>query len=186
MKHIFGMAKSHLDTVGGKSRSLELDFLRLLYAVEHHNRLDDSAHGYLVVLDDAVAQRVASWLQKYDAEAAVTCVTCRLGESELAALREEKVRNAAGARRVRAESVAAVTNESSAELGRSLGERELKVVIQAAEPFVQETHLRGNKLPFGIQWDFYGTVETREEASNSALQTDGPGRLAPLASPARG
>jgi hypothetical protein len=29
MKHIFGMAKSSLDLRGAKSRSLELDFLRL-------------------------------------------------------------------------------------------------------------------------------------------------------------
>lgn len=61
MKHVFGMAKSSLDLRGGKGRNLELDFLRLVYAVQHFQRAGDLAQGYLVVLGDGMSQRVKAW-----------------------------------------------------------------------------------------------------------------------------
>ena len=58
MKYLFGMAKSPEDARGSKARNLELDFLRLVYTVEHYRASDREAMGYLLVMTDALRTRV--------------------------------------------------------------------------------------------------------------------------------
>ena len=155
MKHIFGMVKSSLDLRGAKSRNLELDFLRLVYAVEHHRRLDEQAQGYLAVLGEAAAQRVDVWARKYDAEALVTCVRCSLTLSEEDVLQREKVANIAGM--IAGTQRETVAGRSDATAGRQIGERLLRDAILSAEPGVREV-MDSRSMPFAVRWDFYGTL----------------------------
>lgn len=155
MKHLFGMAKSSLDLRGGKGRNLELDFLRLVYAVQHHQRRGEEAHGYLAVLDAALADRAAAWAKKYDAESLVTCVACRISSEEQAVLRREKAANVDGM--IAGTQRDAVGSRSEAFEGRRIGERGLRRLILEAEPDVREV-TDPTRMPFGIRWDFYGTV----------------------------
>lgn len=63
MKHVLGMAKSHLDLKGAKGPKLELDFLRLVYAVKELRARGDQANGYLLVMEEDIASRVKSWIK---------------------------------------------------------------------------------------------------------------------------
>jgi hypothetical protein len=47
---------------------------------------------------------------------------------------------------------------STANFSRETGENALRRTILESEPNVQEVRDK-NKLPFGIQWDFYGVVD---------------------------
>jgi len=64
--YIFGMAKSSLDTKGGKGRNLELDVLRLIYAINYYEERKEKAIGYLLVMEDKIKVTVIEWLRKYD------------------------------------------------------------------------------------------------------------------------
>lgn len=151
------MAKSSLDLRGGKSRNLELDFLRLVYAVQHHHQHGDEAHGYLAVLDDDAAQRVNVWEKKYEAEALVTCVLCQVPDDDLQALQREKASNVEGM--IAGTHCRTTGRRSEASVGRRVGEQALRDAILKAEPLVCEiTDTR--QMPFGIHWDFYGTIKT--------------------------
>jgi len=68
VKHVFGMAKSHLDLKGAKGPKLELDFLRLVYVIKDFRSKGKQATGYMAVLTDQIAQRVNGWAHKYDAK----------------------------------------------------------------------------------------------------------------------
>jgi hypothetical protein len=157
MKHIFGMAKSSLDLRGAKSRNLELDFLRLVYVVEHYRRRGEEAQGYLAVLSEVAAQRVNVWVRKYETRSLVTCIPCSLalavGEKDV--LQSEKAANLAGM--IAGTQRETVAGRSDATVGRQIGERFLRKAILEAEPGVREiTH--SPIMPFGVRWDFYGTL----------------------------
>lgn len=155
VKHIFGMAKSSLDLNGAKAQKLELDFLRLAYAVDHYRRCGEEAQGYLLVLGPALQARVVAWTRKYGASDAVRCVCHSVSSSELDALGVEKAANIAGMiAGTRGEDA---RSQSAATFGHSLGEQALQSAIRAAEPGVED-RTNGPALPFGIRWDFYGVV----------------------------
>ena len=65
MKHVLGMAKSALDLRGAKGPKLELDYLRLLYAVKELRKRGDNAQGYLIVLTEPIHERTRQWENKY-------------------------------------------------------------------------------------------------------------------------
>jgi hypothetical protein len=65
MKHVLGMAKSFLNLEGARSQKLELDYLRLIYAVKEIRKRGDSALGYLVVLTPQIGIRLKQWENKY-------------------------------------------------------------------------------------------------------------------------
>ena len=64
-KIIIGMTKSFLDLHGSRGRSLELDFLRIVYAnVLHSDKIHKS---YLVVMTDEIAKTANDiWRKKYE------------------------------------------------------------------------------------------------------------------------
>src|SRR5690348_3202780 len=95
-RHIFGMAKSSLDLRGAKGRNLELDFLRLVYAVQHYRRLGDEAQGYLAACSKEAESRITAWAKKYDAEAVVTCIPAWHDVGLLKCLHHEKSKNVEG------------------------------------------------------------------------------------------
>ena len=153
MKHILGMAKSNLDMKGAKGPKLELDFLRLAYAVKELSSKGDSATGYLLVMTEEIAQRARSWTEKYQSGDAVVIAVANLSPTELVALRTEKENNVAGM--VAGSLGNDVGSQSVAEMGRQLGERKLRKTIMDTEHKVQEIE-DVNEFPLGIRWDYYG------------------------------
>lgn len=156
MKHVLGMAKSHLDLRGAKSAKLELDYLRLVYAVKEIRKRGDSAQGYLAVLTPQISYRVKQWEHKYQGNKYVAVMDISLPSRVKNNLKQEKASNLAGM-------IAGVTGgkagrRSSANFSRETAENTLRRTILESEPNVQEVRDK-NEFPFGIQWDFYGIVD---------------------------
>jgi len=153
MKHVLGMAKSHLDLKGAKRPKLELDFLRLVYAVKELRARGDQAKGYLLVMEKEIATRAESWIEKYQAGDAVVIEVAGLSPDEREALEAEKKSNIAGM--VAGSLGSTVGNQSNAVLGKHLGEDALRNLIMSKEPGVQEMKDE-SAFPLRIRWDFYG------------------------------
>jgi hypothetical protein len=158
MKHVLGMAKSFLDFNGSKSQKLELDYLRLVYAVKDLKSGGDDAQGYLVVLDPRISERVKRWENKYRGKGLVKIIDIPLPDLVKNHLKQEKINNLAGM-------VAGVTGgvagkRSSASFGQDAGETNLKKMIFRLEPGVKEVKDE-NKFPCYVRWDFYGVVDQR-------------------------
>jgi len=154
MRHILGMAKSNLDLVGAKSQKLELDVQRLIYAVQHLSSRRDAARRYMVVLSEAVRNRVQTWLEKYEATDCVTCLCPPTTRSESLALAKEKRANLRGM--IAGSTKRPIGGRSAAHVGRKLGESALHRQIVEREPGVVQKFRR---YPLGVHWDYYGTVE---------------------------
>lgn len=157
MKYILGMAKSYFDLKGGRRAGLELDYLRLLYAVNDLRKHGESAQGYLVVLKPQIWKRVKKWESKYRS---TDCVKVVVDES-LAGdvedrLKQEKARNKDGM--VAGATGREVGGRSSASFGQQIGEDALRNTIASLEPNVKLLKDE-NKFPYGIRWDFCGSVD---------------------------
>ncbi len=158
MKHVLGMAKSFLDLKGAKSQKLELDYLRLVYAVKDLRKGGDDAQGYLVVLAPRISERVKQWENKYRGRGFVEIIDVSLTNSDKYQLKQEKVNNLAG---MAAGVTGGVAGErSSASFGRDAGENNLRKMIFRLEPRVKEVKDE-NKFPCCVRWDFYGVVGQR-------------------------
>jgi hypothetical protein len=96
MKHILGMVKRNLDLNGAKGPKLELDFLRLVYAVKELRQSADEAKGYLLVMTSAIAERVAAWQTKYQAGDSVQVGTAQLSQEQLGTIHAEVRANVEG------------------------------------------------------------------------------------------
>lgn len=152
--HILGMAKSSLDLRGAKAQKLELDFLRLAYAVRDFREAGEEAVGYLMVLDPTVAITARAWIEKYGTGEGVVVLCNEITGPEFEALLKEKADNALGLlqehRFDEAERALSLANN-----GRELGERALQRDIAERHPGVTTT----TAFPLGVQWDFCGTLE---------------------------
>ncbi len=63
---IIGMTKSFLDLNGSRSRSLELDYLRIIYANSLYN--ENIIKSYLLVMTTLIAETINNiWKNKYEA-----------------------------------------------------------------------------------------------------------------------
>jgi len=156
MKHILGMAKSHLDLRGAKAPKLELDYLRLIYAVKEIREKGGNAQGYLVVMTEEIFNRVKQWEYKYQGKECVELLVATLPNHVRRILENEKTRNLDGM-------IAGATGEkvgdrSNADKGRNIGETTLMEIILRLEPNVQQLKDE-NRFPLGIRWDFYGLVQ---------------------------
>lgn len=156
MKHVLGMAKSSLNLKGARSPKLELDYLRLVYAVKEIRKQGDTAQGYLVVLTPQIVDRVKQWENKYQGNNCVEVIDASPPGGVKNRLIQEKASNLAGM-------VAAVTGgkagrRSNADIGRETGENALKRTILLLEPNIKQVKDE-NAFPFGIHWDFYGLVD---------------------------
>ena len=156
MKHILGMAKSNLDLNGVKPIKLELDFLRLVYAVKELRAKGEDAQGYLLIMTETIEQRTRVWARKYDAEDTVIVVRLELSDDQLARRRDEVTANIQAM-------VDVVQGRGSREgadarFGRDLGENALAALIESRETKVVRKSDQA-RFPFGIRWDYYGTNE---------------------------
>jgi hypothetical protein len=157
MRYVLGMAKSSLDLTGAKAQKLELDVLRLIYAVQHLRRGGSEAHGYLLVLRPELITRARTWLVKYQAADCVTCLWHSMSEAENAALLAEKASNVSGM--LAGTAGEPVNGQSSADSGRALGELALFRLIQKHEPSVRAAPPT-LAPPLSIRWDFFGVAVT--------------------------
>jgi hypothetical protein len=156
MKHVLGMAKRNLDLKGAKGPRLELDFLRLVYAVKELRRGDDDAQGYLLVVGEKIKQRVDKrWREKYRAGDTVRVCVAQLTDTERAALEQEVKKNIAGM--VAGTLGEDVGDRSNAMQGARLIERELKRTIESHERGVQQCDDPPESI-IDIQWDYYGRL----------------------------
>jgi hypothetical protein len=156
MKHILGMAKSHLDLKGAKASKLELDYLRLIYAVKEIRKQGDSVQGYLVVMTDEILNRVRQWEYKYQGKEFVDLHSISLTGRGRHRLENEKAMNLAGM--VAGATGGKAAGRSIADAGRNIGEAALKEIVLRLEPNVRMVMDR-NRFPLGMRWDFYGIVE---------------------------
>ncbi len=156
MKHILGMAKSNLDLNGVKPIKLELDFLRLAYAVKELRAKGESAQGYLLVMTETIEQRTRAWACKYDTGDTVIVVRPELSDDQLARRRDEVTDNIQAM-------VDVVQGRGSGEgadasFGRDLGESALAALIESREAQVVRESDQA-QFPFSIRWDYYGINE---------------------------
>ncbi|MEA3253764.1 MAG: hypothetical protein U9Q17_02315, partial [Chloroflexota bacterium] len=93
MKHILGMAEPNLDLVGVTAIELELDYLRLAYAVKEIRNRGDKAQGYFVVLSPDIRDRVRLWEVRYETGDCVNVIYASLLVSEMQKLTEERERS---------------------------------------------------------------------------------------------
>ena len=153
--HILGMAKSHLDLKGAKGPKLELDFLRLAYVIHRPDSLGETGKGFLFVFTPAIKKRAEFWIQKYGTDDDIEILLAELTEEEKHQLNEEKKRNREGM--IAGSQGEAVDGESSADLGKALGEDKLREAIKKRYPDVTEI-TDVSKFPLGVNWDFYGRL----------------------------
>ena len=157
--HILGMAKSSLDLRGAKATKLELDYLRLLYAVERIQAQGGEAIGYLMVLSEKVAESAKENLvAKYGNNPAVSIIWSKPAKKGLKKLLAEKA-DQAGSLLLKKRINQAEKELSVAKLGKELGETALLAQIAILHPGVQPSE----DLPLSIQWDYCGIVRTEEE-----------------------
>jgi len=157
-RHIFGMAKSPLELNGAIPRNLELDFLRLVYSVEHFRASGHQAFGYIAVLTDAIRQRIQGWVNKYDAGDCARIFVAPITADERVHLDAEKARNRQGNQPGSDPALA------SAAFGRQLVETALRQKCLADHPGVNE--LTETTKPVNINWDFYGVVQVADPSSS--------------------
>ena len=157
MRHILGMAKRHLDLRGAKAPKLELDFLRLAYAVQHIRGRGEEAKGYLLVVTPELAARARKWIEKYEVGDAVDILVGELSEAEREDIEAEVRRNIDGM--IRGSQGESVEGASLASAG-ALAEGKLAASIAEREPDLAEVPESAPR-PFGIRWDFCGTSAGR-------------------------
>jgi hypothetical protein len=133
-----------------KARNLELDFLRLVYAVEHFWASGDEAQGYLLVLTEPLRWRIRRWVTKYDAQDCVELLVASLTQEQTRLLDLEKKRNRRG------NAPGADPALASAAYGKKLGEDALRMHVLSAEPGVMD--MPAAAAPIDVNWDFYGVI----------------------------
>lgn len=156
MKHILGMAKSFLDLKGAKSPKLELDYLRLVFAVDDLRRRGDRAQGYLIVLTPQILDCVKKWENKYRVKDSVKIIEVSLSNLAKNRLLLEKKSNIDGM--VVGTTGGKVGDRSNANFSRQIGERALKDKILELELGVKQI-IDESKYPYYIRWDFYGILD---------------------------
>lgn len=156
MKYILGMAKSNLDLNGAKRQKMELDFLRIVYAVKELRLEGNVAQGYFLVMTKDLVDTIEQWKEKYKAGDSIIAGFPRLTDKQKRSISIEKSDNVQGM--LLGTSGKSVAGRSSANIGKRMGEGALKKMIRRYEPNVKENY--DQKLfPLGLKWDFYGIVE---------------------------
>jgi len=126
--------------------TLELDFLRLSYAVASLNSKGEDTHGYIAVLRQEVRDAAQGLQRRYEVGAAVSIVFASLLVTDMTRLAEA----------VESSGDDGVL-ETEAHVARDIALNTLRREIAAREPEAVEKTADG-ALPFGVDWDYYGVV----------------------------
>ena len=146
MRQILGVACPCLNMRDSCASTLELDFLRLSYAVAHLNSRGEGTHGYIVVLRQDIRDAAQGLQRRYGVGAAVSIVFASLLVTDMTRLAE-------AVESPRDDGVL----EAEASVARDIALGALRREIAALEPDAVEK-TAGGALPFGVEWDYYGVV----------------------------
>lgn len=168
LRQVLGMTKCHLDLKGAKHPKIELDFLRLLFAVREIRRNGGNAVGYLLVTTSEISDRVSQWRSKYGADDTdeVFIEPAKLSDSERVRLNRQaqaaRKGMLVGSQGGKAGSLA------DASPGADLMESKLTRMIEKREPDICRI-TDPPRFPLSIRWDYYGV---RELAGREAQRRD--------------
>ncbi len=158
MKHLLGMVKSFRDLKGARGPELELDYLRLVYAVSKlrsavvngivYAKTGDEAQGYLGVLNQEISERVKRWENKYGGKDFVKAIKLDLSKSVMTQLQKEKTNNWEGV------SAAATGGKASslskADFSRKVTEEALRGAILKSEPRAKQIEDK-SRFPLDVE-----------------------------------
>lgn len=146
MRHILGVASPCLSVRDSCASALELDFLRLSYAVAHLNSKGEDAHGYIAVLRQEIRDAAQGLQRRYGIGEAVSIVFASLLVTDMTRLAE-----AVGSSHDEG------VSEAEASVAHDIALNTLRREIAVREPGAVEK-TAGGALPFGVEWDYYGVV----------------------------
>jgi hypothetical protein len=139
----------------GPSRSLELDFLRLVYSSKQLRSEGYSVNTYFMVTTELVKKSVKTWMDKYGVdETMVNIVIAPLNNEEVRQLVEEKKRNQKGINTGSKDK----KENAKADNGKNILESKLKEYIE--KKFCEAQLIQNEKeMPFQINWDYCKLIE---------------------------
>ena len=155
--HVLGMAKSCLDLKGAKSSKVELDFLRLLYAVQKIEDNGESAIGCFFVGNEKVKKTVETWFNKYgfSFKSKIEILTLeQISKNDYEKLLTEKARNSKGNIRHNDKSIS--KEYASGKIGKEIFEKALTNHLKSKYKIKE---IISDNKPFGINWDFYHQIK---------------------------
>lgn len=164
--YILGMAKSPLQVSKGSyegladdfarkinpgsSRSLELDFLRLVYSAKELIKKGHEVEAFLMVTTPEIVETVIQWRVKYEVEdSIVNIMHAELNQKEIQILVNEKTRN-------KSSNTPTAKNKktnSRADSGRKILEQKLAYQIEKKHGKGELIKTR-KKMPYQINWDY--------------------------------
>lgn len=152
--YILGMAKSFLDLAGAKKEKLELDFLKILYAIKARKE-NEQVIGYMAVVksDVDLEAKIESWKSKYSTSPVPIKVFSLDDKEKIEQLKREKNKNKVGINKNSKE-------YSEAKEGKEILERFLKKSIED-ELKITIQNRKEDKL-FEIEWDYYLKLENKK------------------------
>lgn len=158
MKHIIGMVRPRLDFEGNGMLEVELNYLRLIYAVRELRRHGDSAEGYIVAATNEMLNRLTHLERDYHGKVYAQVSSVSLESYLRQTAQSKKTEVLSGIVR------SAILEKSDSQLAgvihRAMREFILRETIIGLEPGVKQIEDK-SKFPFHIPWDYYGVVETK-------------------------
>src|SRR3972149_6552068 len=156
LKHILGMLKPQLDFQGAQARELELEYLRLIYAVSQIRKQGENAQGYFVITRRGMLNRLKQLEQKYQgneyAELLMISSSVYLGPTA----QPDKTEILSGI--VRAAVLERVDGRPAATIHRNMREFILTETILGQERDVRQVKDE-KRFPFGVRGGDYGVGE---------------------------
>lgn len=134
---------------------MELDYLRLAFAVGELRRSGEHAIGYLLGMTRAIGNRAAAWGAKYETHAEVQVLVAALTGNQHREFTREARSNRRGI--LAGTRGRTVRGGSDARQGGRLAEVLLGRLIKKREEGVQRIQTKA-PFPFGGQWDYYGVA----------------------------
>ncbi len=149
-RHVLGVAFPFTDLAPPRDVELERTLLQLVYAVERLSRPGSSSCGYFAVLRQELRDAVQRLLLRYQVSDSVRIVFTSLFIADMTRLAE-------------AADAAATGGDPSlvSVAGREIATETLRRQIAREQPGAAEV-TRREAMPFGVPWDYYGTVSLIE------------------------
>lgn len=187
--YYLGMAKSCLDLKGAKSVKVELDLLRLIYAVKELSNETTEVKAFMIIANNSIKERMQKWLNRYKtSQNKIEIVllndvleneNCLLKLKEvitdkddlkklksiieknnyLETLKAEKLENAKANIRHIDSSIS--KKSAIGNWGKKIFEYCLSAYILNYHPDIKNQNKKPNsqELPFDINWDFYHLIQ---------------------------
>ena len=156
MKHILAMVKPYPDLRGLKASKVELDYLRVVYAVGEMRRQGELAQGYFVVIGESIPKNMTVWEQNYRGNSYVELMSTLPATHVRHGLQNDKTADLSGM--VLAALLDDTSHVSNSAALRDMEDYILDETIRELEPGVMRIKDEA-RFPLGIRWDYYGLVD---------------------------